>query len=37
MVHEFMERVFDGSSAPLLAPLVTSSELSEQGAKNYAG
>jgi predicted transcriptional regulator len=30
MVREFVERVFDGSSGPLLAHLVTSSELSER-------
>jgi len=29
MVKEFVERVFDGSSAPLLAHLVTSTELSD--------
>ena len=29
MVREFVERVFDGSSGPLLAHLVTSTELSE--------
>ena len=29
MVREFVERVFDGSSAPLLAHLVTSTDLSE--------
>ena len=30
MVREFVERVFDGASAPLLAHLVTSSELSDR-------
>ena len=29
MVREFVERVFDGASAPLLAHLVTESDLSE--------
>jgi predicted transcriptional regulator len=29
MVRDFVERVFDGSSAPLLAHLVTSSDLSD--------
>ena len=29
MVKEFVERVFDGSTAPLLALLVTSTELSD--------
>ena len=29
MVKEFVERVFDGSSAPLLAHLVTSTDLSD--------
>jgi predicted transcriptional regulator len=29
MVREFVERVFDGSSAPLLAHLVNSTDLSE--------
>ncbi len=29
MVKEFVERVFDGSTAPLLAHLVTSTELSD--------
>jgi predicted transcriptional regulator len=29
MVREFVERVFDGSSAPLLAHLVSSTDLSE--------
>jgi predicted transcriptional regulator len=30
MVKEFVERVFDGSTAPLLAHLVTSTELSDE-------
>ena len=30
MVKEFVERVFDGSPAPLLAHLVTSTELSDE-------
>jgi predicted transcriptional regulator len=30
MVKEFIERVFDGSTAPLLAHLVTSTELSDE-------
>ena len=30
MVKEFVERVFDGSSAPLLAHLVTSTALSDE-------
>ena len=30
MVKEFVERVFDGSMAPLLAHLVTSTELSDE-------
>ena len=30
MVKEFVERVFDGSAAPLLAHLVTSTELSDE-------
>jgi len=29
MVRDFVERVFDGSSAPLLAHLVTSTDLSD--------
>jgi predicted transcriptional regulator len=30
MVKEFVERVFDGSTAPLLAHLVTSTDLSDE-------
>lgn len=30
MVKDFIERVFDGSTAPLLAHLVTSTELSDE-------
>ena len=33
MVREFVERVFDGSSAPLLAHLVSSTDLSESERK----
>ena len=36
MVREFVERVFDGSSAPLLAHLVTQPICPMRSAKNFA-